>query len=124
MPLRKAFDTMDQEPVKLAPTVRNGISPDDGVHSVGLCNPVAKPPTTPYPQSYGDAKGRQISRQGLFQAALQSPALMQYCADIQAYLTLVRLTAEAGLGFVNENTQDYGDAIVKAVQLTKPNASR
>lgn len=49
-----------------------------------------------------DAKGRQISRQGLFQAALQSPAIMQYCPDLPSYLKVVREVAEEGLRFVNE----------------------
>jgi len=48
------------------------------------------------------AKDVRISRQGLFQAALQSPALMQYAVDMDAYLALVRKVAEAGLAFVNE----------------------
>lgn len=86
MPLRKAVvELIAKEAAKPAPI------------------PVAaKPPTSPYPQQYGDAKGRQISRQGLFQAALQSPAIMQYCPDLPAYLIMVREVAEAGLAFVNE----------------------
>ncbi len=49
-----------------------------------------------------DSKDRRISRQGLFQAALQSPALMQYSPTLEGYLDLVRKTAEEGLKFVNE----------------------
>lgn len=48
------------------------------------------------------AKDTRISRQGLFQAALQSPALMQYAPDLDAYLVLVRKVADAGLVYVNE----------------------
>lgn len=60
----------------------------------------------PKPAYYGeiqnDAKGRQISRQGLFQAALQSPALMQYAPTLEDYILLVIRTANAGLEFVNQ----------------------
>lgn len=48
------------------------------------------------------AKDVRISRQGLFQAALQSPALMQYSPTLEAYLELVVRTANAGLAYVNE----------------------
>lgn len=48
------------------------------------------------------AKDRRISRAGLYQAALQSPALMQYAPTLEDYLALVRKAAEAGLAFVNE----------------------
>lgn len=48
------------------------------------------------------AKDTRISRQGLFQAALQSPALMQYAPTLEAYIELVTRTAIAGLSFVNQ----------------------
>lgn len=48
-----------------------------------------------------DAKDRRISRAGLFQAALQSPALMQYAPSVEAYMELVVRTADAGLAYVN-----------------------
>lgn len=47
------------------------------------------------------AKDQRISRQGLYQAALQSTAIMQYAIDIPAYLKLVRQVAEDGLKFVS-----------------------
>lgn len=47
------------------------------------------------------AKDQRISRQGLYQAALQSTAIMQYAMDIPAYLKLVRQVAEDGLKFVS-----------------------
>jgi len=51
------------------------------------------------------AKDRRISRQGLFQAALQSPALMQYAPTLEEYMALVRKTADEGLVYVNEAAQ-------------------
>ncbi len=47
-------------------------------------------------------RDRRMSRAGLYQAALQSPALLQYAPTLEAYLELVKKTAEAGLKFVNE----------------------
>lgn len=84
--------------------------------------PSLAPQIAKYPglvSNAADAKGRQISRQGLFQAALQSPAIMQYAPDIATYLGLVGLVAEAGLGFVNESASNMGDAIAKAAALVK-----
>jgi len=51
------------------------------------------------------AKDRRISRQGLFQAALQSPAIMQYAPTLEEYLELVKKVADVGLAYVNEVTQ-------------------
>jgi hypothetical protein len=51
---------------------------------------------------WGD-KDRRISRQGLFQAALQSTGLLQLNTGntLEDYLKLVEQTAERGLEFVN-----------------------
>lgn len=45
---------------------------------------------------------RQISRAGVYQAALNSPALAQWCTNIEEYLGLVRKAADAGIKYVNE----------------------
>lgn len=50
-----------------------------------------------------DAKGRQISRQGLFQAALQSVGVVQHSTgSFEDYLANVQKAAEAGLKWVNK----------------------
>jgi hypothetical protein len=46
--------------------------------------------------------GIRIRRSGVFQAALQSPALMQYAPTLEDYIALVVRTADAGLAYVNE----------------------
>lgn len=48
------------------------------------------------------AKDRRIGRAGLYQAALQSTGLMQYCPDIDSYFKMLKRAAEEGLKFVNE----------------------
>lgn len=93
MPLRKA------NPVTVSPEQLEVEVAIAAVHAPKLAQP-EKSHASPY--HGGDAKGRQISRQGLFQAALQSPAIMQYCPDLPSYLKMVREVAEAGLAFVNE----------------------
>lgn len=45
---------------------------------------------------------RQISRAGVYQAALNSPALAQWCMNVEEYLSLVRKVADAGIKYVNE----------------------
>jgi len=55
------------------------------------------------PLGYADAKDRRISRQGLFQAALQSQGVMVHAGEtFETYLEKVKAAAEAGLKFVNE----------------------
>ena len=51
---------------------------------------------------YDLAKDRQISRSGLFQAALASPALTQWATNVDEYLSLVRKAADAGVLYVHE----------------------
>jgi hypothetical protein len=50
-----------------------------------------------------DQKDRRISRQGLFQAALQSVGILQLNTgnDLKSYLDLVRQVADEGLEYVN-----------------------
>jgi hypothetical protein len=50
------------------------------------------------------AKDQRISRQGLFQAALQSVGLLQLNTGntLEDYLTLVEQTAERGIVFANK----------------------
>jgi hypothetical protein len=71
--------------------------------SVSPSNP--KPLTsTPVTPSKLDEKSIQIQRQGLYQAALQSPVLSQFVTgnNVTEYLNLVRAAAEAGIAFVAE----------------------
>ena len=49
-----------------------------------------------------DDKSIQIQRQGLYQAALQSPALPQWALNVTEYLSLVRQVADAGIAYVRE----------------------
>lgn len=51
---------------------------------------------------YDVAIQRQISRAGVYQAALNSPALAQWSMNIDEYLALVRKAADAGMQYVNE----------------------
>lgn len=51
---------------------------------------------------YDLAKDRQISRAGLYQAALSSPALAQWAVNVDEYLALVRKVADAGVQYVGE----------------------
>lgn len=60
--------------------------------------PVSAPVTT----QKLDEKSIQIQRQGLYQAALQSPALAQWAMNPEEYLAMVRKVAEAGIKFVAE----------------------
>jgi hypothetical protein len=60
--------------------------------------PVSAPVTTPKL----DEKSIQIQRQGLYQAALQSPAIAQWSMNIEEYLALVRKAADAGIKYVAE----------------------
>ena len=73
--------------------------------------PVAKAATesTPAPKAQSesaapkfDDKTIQIQRQGLYQAALQSPALAQWAVNTAEYLALVRQAADAGVAYVRE----------------------
>jgi hypothetical protein len=49
-----------------------------------------------------DIKTIQIQRQGLYQAALQSPALTTWAISVDEYLAIVRKVADAGVAYVNE----------------------
>jgi hypothetical protein len=49
-----------------------------------------------------DVKTIQIQRQGLYQAALQSPALTTWAISVDEYLAIVRKVADAGVAYVNE----------------------
>lgn len=51
---------------------------------------------------YDVAIQRQISRAGIYQAALNSPALAQWAVNVDEYLALVRKAADAGMKYVNE----------------------
>lgn len=54
------------------------------------------------PSVSDDNKRNDIQRQGLFQAALQSPGLVSWATNVDEYLAFVRQAAEAGIKFVNE----------------------
>ena len=58
-------------------------------------------PVVAAPVKYDD-KSIQIQRQGLYQAALQSPALPQWALNVTEYLSLVRQVADAGIAYVRE----------------------
>ena len=45
---------------------------------------------------------RQISRAGIYQAALNSPALAQWSMNVEEYLALVRKVADAGVKYIGE----------------------
>jgi hypothetical protein len=45
---------------------------------------------------------RRIQRSGIWQAAIQSQALMQYAPTIEEYFVLLRKAADEGLRYVNE----------------------
>lgn len=51
---------------------------------------------------YDVAIQRQISRAGVYQAALNSPALAQWAVSIDEYLALVRKAADAGVKYIAE----------------------
>lgn len=51
---------------------------------------------------YDLGKDKQISRSGIYQAALQSPAIGQWAVNVDEYLALVRKVAEAGMKFIQE----------------------
>lgn len=95
MPLKKAttlLNTEDTTPVQSVAEKATEIKK-------AFDAPKADKPMT---RSDWDSKDRRISRQGLFQAALQSPALMQYAPTLEDYIALVVRTADAGLAYVNE----------------------
>lgn len=50
----------------------------------------------------GPDKDTRIQRQGLYQAALQSPGLVSWATNIDEYLAYVKQAAVAGLDFVND----------------------
>jgi hypothetical protein len=54
------------------------------------------------PSVSDDGKRTDIQRQGLYQAALQSPGLVSWATNVDEYLAFVRQAAEAGIKFVNE----------------------
>lgn len=51
---------------------------------------------------YDLAKDRQISRSGMYQAALQSTALSQWATGPDEFLALVRKAADAGMQYIQE----------------------
>lgn len=51
---------------------------------------------------YDLSKDKQISRSGVYQAALNSPALAQWATNIDEYLALVRKAADAGVQYIHE----------------------
>lgn len=69
---------------------------------------VDTPGNTPRPPSIipltpVEAKDRRISRQGLYQAALQSVGVLQFGGrTFEEYLAQVRRVADEGLKYVNE----------------------
>lgn len=48
-----------------------------------------------------DDKSKQIQKQGIWQAVVQSNALVQYAPTLDAYLDLVDRAADRGLAYVN-----------------------
>lgn len=94
MPLRKATDPKDPQGL-----ITDGESKAANPAVFSSHAPKADKPMT---RTDWDSKDQRISRQGLFQAALQSPALMQYAPTLDAYIELVVRTANAGLAFVND----------------------
>lgn len=50
-----------------------------------------------------DDKSKQIQKQGLWQAVVQSNALVQYAPTLDAFLDLVDKAADRGLQYVNSN---------------------
>lgn len=64
--------------------------------------PPAPVTSTPVVSQKLDEKSIQIQRQGLYQAALQSPALAQWAVSQNEYLALVRQAADAGIAYVRE----------------------
>lgn len=69
----------------------------------------AKTSTRPVRAGFGNplteydlAKDRQISRAGIYQAALSSPALAQWAVNVEEYIALVRKVADAGVKYVGE----------------------
>ncbi len=90
-------------PLKKASTVTETVVLENSGATATIAHitpaPRAEKPMT---RSDWEGKDRRISRQGLFQAALQSPALMQYAPTLEAYIELVVRTANAGLAFVND----------------------
>ncbi len=94
MPLRKAIDSAvkTEAPVQPAPHIE-----------VKASKPYTGHASKPDAMTKADwaAKDVRISRQGLYQAALQSPAIMQYSPTLDEYLKLVEQVANAGLLFVN-----------------------
>ncbi len=74
---------------------------------------VVPPPAVPSTESVTQAiwtktateweiQDRKRQRSYMFQAALQSPAMLQYAPTLEAYIELVVRTANAGLAYVNE----------------------
>jgi len=51
---------------------------------------------------YDMAVQRQISRAGIYQAALSSPVLGQWVANADEYIALVRKVADAGIEYIKE----------------------
>ena len=51
---------------------------------------------------YDLAVQRQISRNGIYQAALQSPAAVQWATNLDEYVSNVRKLADAGMKYVTE----------------------
>lgn len=68
---------------------------------VGTSNPVRAGFGNPL-TAYDLAIQRQISRAGIYQAALGSPAMAQWATSPDEYLALVRKAADAGMQYVNE----------------------
>jgi hypothetical protein len=52
--------------------------------------------------AYDLAVQRQISRAGIYQAALQSPAAVQFATSVTEYLSLVRQIADEGMKYITE----------------------
>ena len=102
MPLRKT-PSVTMEPMRHVETISSPVLVE-AVVSHAESKPLGASIKADKPMTRDDwnAKDRRISRQGLFQAALQSPAIMQYCPDIKAYLEMVRTVADEGLRYVNE----------------------
>jgi len=94
------------DPVKVAEAALAKAKADAEVKAAAA---TAKPEERPSRAGFGQpltnydlAKEKQITRSGIYQAALQSPAAVQWATSIDEYLSNVRKIADAGMRYVQE----------------------